>query len=116
MFFISRGTVRVFVTHEDSCGDERRSENYIISLGAGSFFGEVALLEEVTPIHKSLSGMTVDAVKQGRKGNNPNQTTFSEVLVCAKAFLLTRWPANAMIMWATTYGDLEDVRDKMGPP
>eukprot|EP00903_Cladosiphon_okamuranus_P006812 g6640.t1 len=47
MFFISRGTVGVFVVPEsdDSC-DARMGESYIISLGAGSFFGEVSLLEE----------------------------------------------------------------------
>ncbi|CAM9312779.1 unnamed protein product, partial [Scytosiphon promiscuus] len=47
MFFISRGTVRVFVLSEgeDTMGSPPE-ESYIISLGAGSFFGEVALLEE----------------------------------------------------------------------
>lgn len=48
MFFISRGTVRVFVVSgADDGGDVPREEDYVISLGAGSFFGEVALLEEV---------------------------------------------------------------------
>lgn len=48
MFFISRGTVRVFVLSEsEDAADAAREERYIISLGAGSFFGEVALLEEV---------------------------------------------------------------------
>lgn len=48
MFFISRGTVRVFVVPEDDeCLDVSVAERYIISLGDGSFFGEVALLDEV---------------------------------------------------------------------
>ncbi|CAM9213269.1 unnamed protein product, partial [Hapterophycus canaliculatus] len=47
MFFISRGTVRVFVLSEsEDSVDGNTQESYIISLGAGSFFGEVALLEE----------------------------------------------------------------------
>lgn len=48
MFFISRGTVRVLVISDpDDSGNTPPEETYIISLGAGSFFGEVALLEEV---------------------------------------------------------------------
>ncbi|CBN74810.1 conserved unknown protein [Ectocarpus siliculosus] len=46
MFFISRGSVRVTVPETEDCDDEFPEETYIISLGAGSFFGEVALLEE----------------------------------------------------------------------
>lgn len=46
MFFISRGTVRVFVVSEPTDGETE--ENYVISLGAGSFFGEVALLDDVS--------------------------------------------------------------------
>ncbi|CAM9246327.1 unnamed protein product [Ectocarpus sp. 6 AP-2014] len=46
MFFISRGSVRVTVPETEDCDDESPEETYIISLGAGSFFGEVALLEE----------------------------------------------------------------------
>ncbi|CAM9697347.1 unnamed protein product [Pylaiella littoralis] len=47
MFFISRGTVRVLVISDpDDSGNTPPEETYIISLGAGSFFGEVALLEE----------------------------------------------------------------------
>ncbi|CAM9880616.1 unnamed protein product, partial [Ectocarpus sp. 8 AP-2014] len=49
MFFISRGSVRVTVPDTEDCDDEFPEETYIISLGAGSFFGEVALLEEVGP-------------------------------------------------------------------
>ncbi|CAM9642417.1 unnamed protein product, partial [Ectocarpus sp. 12 AP-2014] len=45
MFFISRGSVRVTVPETEDCDDEFPEETYIISLGAGSFFGEVALLE-----------------------------------------------------------------------
>ena len=48
MFFISRGTVRVFVLSEaDDSGAYAPEETYIISLGAGSFFGEISLLDEV---------------------------------------------------------------------
>ncbi|CAM9716906.1 unnamed protein product [Ectocarpus sp. 4 AP-2014] len=46
MFFISRGSVRVTVSGTEDCDDEFPEETYIITLGAGSFFGEVALLEE----------------------------------------------------------------------
>lgn len=49
MFFISRGSVRVTVPETEDCDAEIPEETYIISLGAGSFFGEVALLEEVGP-------------------------------------------------------------------
>ena len=38
MFFIARGTVRVYVIHE-------KVEHYIISLHEGSFFGEIALTD-----------------------------------------------------------------------
>ena len=38
MFFIARGTVRVYVTHD-------KVEHYIISLHEGSFFGEIALTD-----------------------------------------------------------------------
>lgn len=48
MFFISRGTVGVFVVPDSGDPfDTGGEEDYIISLGAGSFFGEVSLLEEV---------------------------------------------------------------------
>lgn len=48
MFFISRGTVGVFVVPEgDDPSEAPAEESYVISLGAGSFFGEVSLLEEV---------------------------------------------------------------------
>lgn len=48
MFFINRGAVRVFVLSDpDENGYTPPEETYVISLGAGSFFGEVALLEEV---------------------------------------------------------------------
>lgn len=47
MFFISRGSVRVTVPETEDSDDEFPEETYIISLGAGSFFGEVALLDEV---------------------------------------------------------------------
>lgn len=50
MFFISRGTVGVFVVPDsDDPTDGPGEESYVISLGAGSFFGEVSLLEEVLP-------------------------------------------------------------------
>lgn len=48
MFFISRGTVRVYVVpNSEDCSGVPEEENYIISLSDGSFFGEVALLGEV---------------------------------------------------------------------
>lgn len=48
MFFISTGTVGVFVVPEsDDPFETPGDEDYVISLGAGSFFGEVSLLEEV---------------------------------------------------------------------
>lgn len=59
MFFISRGTVGVFVVPEshDSSKDTPEEETYIISLGAGSFFGEVSLLEEVLVRMNPLCGV-----------------------------------------------------------
>lgn len=57
MFFISRGTVRVFVLSE--VDDSRRGppeETYIISLGAGSFFGEISLLDEVGKLDMRQAG------------------------------------------------------------
>lgn len=50
MFFISRGDVCVFVIEDTPTAGGRiecPEETYIISLGTGSFFGEVALLGEV---------------------------------------------------------------------
>lgn len=49
MFFISRGTVRVSVAlgQHDRRGRGEEDEKYIISLTDGSFFGEVALLQQV---------------------------------------------------------------------
>lgn len=60
MFFISRGTVRVFVLSDsEDCGDSPSDETYIISLGAGSFFGEVALLEEVHTCGAGRTGQNI---------------------------------------------------------
>ena len=55
MFFISRGDVCVFVVEESQKFDGRGEppeETYIISLGTGSFFGEVALLGEVSAAYR----------------------------------------------------------------
>lgn len=48
MFFISRGTVRVYVAPDTNMNTfTHTEEKYVISLSDGSFFGEVALLKEV---------------------------------------------------------------------
>ncbi len=55
MFFISRGSVRVFVLSEaDDSGRLPPEETYIISLGAGSFFGEISLLDEVVKLDRAV--------------------------------------------------------------
>ncbi len=53
MFFISRGDVCVYVVEDTPTAGGRiepPEESYIISLGTGSFFGEVALLDEVRAV------------------------------------------------------------------
>ncbi|CAM9581604.1 unnamed protein product, partial [Phaeothamnion confervicola] len=47
MFFISRGTVRVYVINNGERKDRQNvNDHYIVSLHEGSFFGEIALTDE----------------------------------------------------------------------